>query len=321
MTHCKMEISRLIDSRQLHIFQAVASTGSFTRAARKLFLTQSGVSHAIKTLEKDLGCTLVRRQGRKINLTEAGEHLREEGFDIIQNLGLLRAELEDSDRWGKDGSRLRLAGNAKICQELLPAVLGEFHESFPLCRIEVYNMSTPDAIDFLLKGRVDLAISLRPEKEERLETLDLYEDELQVAVYPGHEWAKFNSIELSDIPKQNFILPSRSSYTFRAIRGYFKKLGMPMSSFVEISSTEAIVSLIRSGLGIGLLPLWTAWEEVERSELVLLPLPGPEIRRHWGISYCLGRSLNAFEKTFAGLAKKFCLNSVLLKPSVVKSAT
>ena len=311
-----MDNPGLIDSKQLRIFHAVASTGSFTKAARKLFLTQSGVSHSIKALEKELGCTLVRRQGRKINLTEAGEHLQEQGFNILKSMGTLRAELEDSDRWGKDGSRLRLAGSAKVCQELLPGVLAEFHESFPLCRIEVYNMYTPEALDFLLKGRVDLALTLQPEKEERVDSHELFRDQLMIVVPKGHAWAKYGAVELSEVPKQNFILPSRSSYTFREIRKYFKKMGMPISSFIEISSTEAMGSLIRSGLGIGMLPSWAVWEDVERGDLVPLPLPETEIHRQWAISYCMGRNLNAFEQTFAGLAEEFCQNSDLFRLTV-----
>ena len=304
-----MEVSGLIDSRQLHIFNALASTGSFTKAARKLFLTQSGVSHAIKALEKELGCTLVRRQGRNISLTEAGEYLREEGFQILKSLGDLRAELEDADRWGKSGSRLRLVGSSKVCEELLPGVLGEFHESFPLCRIEVYNMFTPESLDFLLRGRVDLAITLKPEKEDRLDYIKLFEDKLKVVVPRGHEWARYGVIELSELPRQNFILPNRNSYTFRQIRKYFKKLGMPVSSFVEMSSIDGITSLIRSGLGIGLLPTWAVWDDLERGEMIALELPESEIRREWVISYCTGRNLNAFEQTFSGLAEELCSSS------------
>ncbi len=304
-----MEISGLIDSRQLHIFDALASTGSFTKAARKLFLTQSGVSHAIKALEKELGCTLVRRQGRNISLTEAGEFLREEGFQILKSLGELRAELEDADRWGKSGSRLRLVGNSKFCQELLPGVLGEFNASFPLCRIEVFNMVTPEALDFLLKGRVDLALSLKPEKEDRLDYIKLFEDTLKMVVPREHEWARYGAVELSELPRQNYILPNRNSYTFRQIRKYFKKLGMPVSSFVEMANIEGMVSLIESGLGIGLLPKWAVWDEVERGELITLNLPESEIRREWVISYCTGRNLNAFEQTFAGLAEELCQSS------------
>ncbi len=301
-----MDISGLIDSRQLHIFNALASTGSFTKAARKLFLTQSGVSHAIKALEKELGCTLVRRQGRNISLTEAGEYLQEEGFKILKSLGDLRSELEDADRWGKDGTRLRLAGSSRFCQELLPGVLGEFHESFPLCRMEVYNMYTPEALEFLLKGRVDLALTLKPEKEDRLDYLPLFEDKLQIIVPTGHEWAHYGAIELSQISNQCFILPSRNSYTYRLIRQYFKRLGMPISSFVEMSSVESIGALIRSGLGIGLLPSWTVWEELDDGELVALDLPESEIKREWVISYSAGKKLNSFEETFAGLAEEFC---------------
>ena len=295
-----------IDSRQLYIFNALAATGSFTKAARKLFMTQSGVSHAIKALETDLGCTLIRRHGRTISLTEAGEHLREEAFTILQLMFALRAELEDADRWGKGGGRLRLAASPKTCHFLLPGVLKEFQESFPQCRLEVMNAYTPEALEILRQGKADLAITLLPLKEEGFEHIPLFTDELKLIVPPGHPWAAHGTIEPAEIYSQHFILPNSNSYSIRMIRDYFKRAGLRMSSSVEMGNVEATKALIRAGVGIGVLATWMVREEVRRGELALVDLPEDHLRRDWVITHPCGRNLNVFEQTFVGLSEAFC---------------
>ena len=70
-----MKRNRPLDTRQLMAFELLAETGSFTGAAKSLFLTQSAISHSMKTLEEDLGCKLLRRHGKKVSLTDAGQHL------------------------------------------------------------------------------------------------------------------------------------------------------------------------------------------------------------------------------------------------------
>lgn len=88
-----------IDSRQLHAFATLARNGSFTQTARELFLTQSAISHSIKALERDVGCRLLDRLGKKINLTPAGEHLLGHAERILSELQSARDGLEHLSRW------------------------------------------------------------------------------------------------------------------------------------------------------------------------------------------------------------------------------
>ena len=99
----------ILDSRKLLAFVTLARCGSFTQTARELFLTQSAVSHAIKSLEQELECRLFDRLGRKARLTPAGQHLLGHAQRILEEMQLARADLktldqpdagEDSGRWG-----------------------------------------------------------------------------------------------------------------------------------------------------------------------------------------------------------------------------
>jgi len=97
-----------IDSRQLRAFAALARTGSFTLAAKELFLSQSAVSHSMKALENDVGCRLFDRVGKKVLLTQAGEQLLEHADKILREMVSARESITQLGKWGR--TRLRIGG-------------------------------------------------------------------------------------------------------------------------------------------------------------------------------------------------------------------
>src|SRR3954468_19497802 len=120
-----------LDSRQLRAFVSLARTGSFTLAARDLNLTQSAVSHSIRSLEEEVRCRLLDRIGKKVTLTQAGEQLLGHAQKILQEMETARERLGELGRWGH--GRLRIGASLTACQYILPPVLREFKESFPHC--------------------------------------------------------------------------------------------------------------------------------------------------------------------------------------------
>src|SRR5207249_7136476 len=109
-----------LDTRQLRAFATLARTGSFTLAAKELYLTQSAVSHSMKALEQDVGCRLLDRMGKKVVLSQAGEQLLQHAEKILQEMASTRASLEQMGKWGK--GRLRIGASATACQYILPPV-------------------------------------------------------------------------------------------------------------------------------------------------------------------------------------------------------
>src|SRR6266480_4291645 len=95
-----------LDSRQIRTFCALARTGSFTQAARELHLTQSGVSHSMKALERETGCRLLDRLGKKVVLTQAGEQLLHHATRILLEMESARESLAHLGKWGR--GRLRI---------------------------------------------------------------------------------------------------------------------------------------------------------------------------------------------------------------------
>lgn len=290
-----------IDSRQLRAFAALARTGSFTLAAKELFLSQSAVSHSMKALETDVSCRLFDRVGKKVLLTQAGESLLHHTEKILQEMAAARAGLEQLGKWGV--GRLRIGASPTACQYILPAVLREFKESFPKCRIAIVPGDTLEAIESVRENRIDLAITLQPRNEDQFEFHPLFNDELAFIVGAMHPWAKDGHVVRNEIPKQSYVLYNKTSYTFRMVRDYFNQEDMVLNTVIELGSMEAIKELVKLGLGVGILSPWIAQKEIQEKSLVALPLGRRKMKRNWGVIHWRGRRLSLAEETFLGLCK------------------
>jgi DNA-binding transcriptional LysR family regulator len=294
-------MSAPLDSRQLKAFTLVAQTGSFTEASKQLHLSQSAVSHSIRVLEEDVGCRLLERAGKKVFLTQAGEHLLKHATHILQEMEAVRGDLEHLGQWGH--GRLRLAASATACEYILPSVLREFKESFPQCSIIIEPGDSPAALDLILAGRVDLAMVLEPRSEPNLEFRHLFTDELIYVTSPQHPWALAERVNRAEVARQNFILYHKNSYTVRLIENYFADEKLNLPSFMEMGSMEAMKELVKLGLGISILTPWVARKELEEGSLVGLPLGKRKLRRNWGIVHWRERRLTLAEETFVGICQ------------------
>ncbi len=290
-----------LDSRQLRAFSILARTGSFTEAARELHLSQSAVSHSMKALEREVGCRLLDKLGKKAVLTQAGEQLLARATSILAEMSEARAELGRLGKWGQ--SRLRLGASTTACQHVLPGVLREFKDSFPKCTISIEPGDTPEMIDALRAHRIDLAVNLEPKRGEPLDFRPLFTDEMQFIVSPQHPWARAGRVERSEIARQNYIVYKRKSYTSAMIEEYFREDDIVLFSQLDLGNMEAIKELVKLGLGISILAPWTASKELKAGALVALPLGKRKLKRRWGILHWQGRRMSMVEETFIGLCK------------------
>ena len=297
-----------IDSRQLNAFAALARCGSFTLAARELFLTQSAVSHAIRALEDDLGCRLVDRVGKRVQLTLSGEQFLRHTENILREMQAARASMEVLSRWGH--GRLRVGASTTACQHLLPNVLREFRESFPRCVIKIEPGDQSRQLELLRAGHVDLAFLLEPHTEisEELVFVPLFEDELRFFVAPQHPWAQLGKVPHESLSSETVILYNKTSYTFRLVTDYFKEDKVTLSNLIELGSMEAIKELVKLGLGAGILAPWIASAELASGTLVSLPLGVRKLRRQWCVAYWKGRRLALAEEIFVGLCETVAKN-------------
>ena len=292
-------MSGIIDSRQLLAFATLARHGSFTAAAKELFLTQSAVSHAIKSLETDLGARVFDRVGKKAHLTLAGERLLVHADRILREMRDARGGIEELQNWGQ--SRLRVGASTTACQYLLPNVLREFKQSFPTCVIRIEPGDSPLMGDSLRANQIDLALMLRPPTREDVEFLPLFADELELYVGPMHPWARKRKVKEAEMGEQTFVLYNKGSYTYRMVTDYLHRAGAVPENPIEMGSMEAAKELVKIGLGVGVFARWVAEKELEEGSLIKLPIGREPLRREWGVGHLKGRQLGLAEETFLGL--------------------
>ncbi|MES2308214.1 MAG: LysR family transcriptional regulator [Verrucomicrobiota bacterium] len=296
-------MDNILDSRQLKAFYQVAHTGSFTKAAVELELTQSAISHAIKSLEENLKCSLFDKIGKKAVLNQAGEQLLLRTHKIFKEMQEAHLDIQHLNEWGR--GRIRIGASTTACQYILPNVLREFKESFPKYSISIEPISGNEGVELLVSNQIDIAFTLQPWMENRVDFREVFVDEMTYIVSPFHPWATVRRASILDIPKQKFILYPRQSYTYKMIESYFSKDNISLPPALELGSMEAIKELIKIGMGIGILAPWIAAKELKEGTLVSVSLGKRKLKRHWGIATLKTKRLSLAEETFSSLCKTF----------------
>jgi DNA-binding transcriptional LysR family regulator len=291
----------LLDSRQLRAFLALARTGSFTAAAKALHLTQSAVSHAIKVLEETLECRLMHRSARQVIFTRHGRELLKHAEGLEHRMKQAREALRSLD--GSPRGTLRIGCTTAASQFILPGVLREFKESFPLYEIRVLPGESPAILERLLRDEVDLGLIIKPEDASGIQIQPVFEDEIIFVVAPGHPWAGERNTRALAEP-QTFILSSRQSYTWQLVSESLQRKGHRPRALVELGSNEAIKALAMTGYGVGVCAGWAAVKELQSGQLISVPTPGGRIRRTWVGAMLKDRTMNLAERTFTGLCRE-----------------
>ena len=304
-----MPNSEIIDSRQLLNFVKLAETRSFTQTAKSLNLTQSAVSHSIKSLEEDLGCRLFERIGKKVFLTVQGEGLLANANQIIHLMTSARERLIHHSSWG--GGRLRIAAASTICEYLVPEILREFNESFIECDLKLRSVDAPSIGPLIANNTVDLGFTIYAEDmDPELQFQEIFRDTLQFAVAPNHPWLERRRLNRRDIEEANILTYTSSSLTQRMILNYLQEHGIKSPNFTEIGNVSTIKELVKIGQGVALLPHWVMEEDRSQGLILTIPMPYGGIERTWGIATLKGRPESLLEETFIGLAQDCCRHRI-----------
>lgn len=265
-----------MDINQLEAFLAVAEEKGFSRAALRLNRTQSAVSQIIHKLEDELGEVLIDRGSRDGALTPAGALLS----DYARRLVRLRSEAEAAvaELGSLKRGRLQLAANEYTCLYLLP-VLDRFRKACPQIEISVRRSLATRIPDEVADRMVELGIlSYRPEGERFLSAV-VYTDELAFVVGPEHPLAREKSVRIEDLGAENFVAHEVASPLRRQVIAAFSQKRTPLNMGVELPSLEAIKRFVAMGNGVAFVPGLTIEREIERGELIRIPVEGLRFER------------------------------------------
>jgi DNA-binding transcriptional LysR family regulator len=272
-----------MDLRQLEILKAVAETGSFTGAGRRLHVSQSAISRQILLLEAELNEPLFGRITRKVRITPAGEALLQLALRVFDDIRDTTERLSESQQ--KLTGTIRLVGGMTVSIYVFPTLLKEFQRLHPDVDVKVMTGSADRLVRRLRAGTVDLGLLTLPVDEPDLITRPVMREELMLVTYPGHPLAQRRKIEPADLNRLPFILYEPGSNTRRVIDEFFVREQVQPRIVMETENVEIIKAMVQSGIGSTLISDQAVEREVKAGTLIAHHMGGHPLVRETGWVY------------------------------------
>jgi DNA-binding transcriptional LysR family regulator len=281
-----------MDSRYLQSFVFVVELGSIAEAARRLDLTPAAVAQRVKMLEVELGATLVRRSGRTVGATEAGERILARARSVLHDIRDLRADIDDTDQLG---GQLRLGGMATMMASLIPDALAVLLHRHPQMDFYLEPGTSLDLYRKVTSGDLDAAVIAQPlfnlQKSCDWHT---FRKESLVLMTPA-------SMPVTDVhatlQTEPFVRYDRNVVGGQLADAYLRQHGIKPHQRCELDGLAAIATLVDRGLGVSLVPDWAS-QELAGLSLKKWALPHAAPKRlvglMWGRSSARLRLVQAF---------------------------
>jgi len=276
-----------LESRDLRLVRAIVDARGVTGAGALLHLSQSAVSHQLAELERRLGVTLFARVGRRLVATAAGERLAGASRPLLDGLAQLESEL----RAGTPTRRtLKLATECYTCYHWLPSLLPRFAHLAPDVDVEIVLEATRQPLGPLLDGRIDLALVSAPVSSPALVAVPLFADEMVMIVAKEHPLAKRPFVRPEDVADETFFTHELTAADVARIKLALLGKGNKAEAWQpkrvrQVPLTEAIVELVRAGLGVSVVGRWAIEPQLRAGGLVALPIGRRGVSRKWSALY------------------------------------
>ena len=292
-----------MEIRQLRAFVAIAESGTFTAGALRVHVTQAAISMQIRQLETEIGAKVFVRAPRHVILTEAGEQLLRRARHILREHDAALDEI--AELAGAERGRLRIgSASAMVLTEQLPAILKELRKQHPAAEIAVTSGTSEVLVDQILAGEVDVAFVSLPVDVRGIKTERLSEDQLVAIASPRHKLAKQRTISAYTLAGERLILGERGGNTRRLIDQFFAQAGVTLRVAMELSRQQAIRRMVEEDMGVGIVPLQSVKEEVEKGKLIRWWIEGAQINWELGIAQLSNGYDSPIMQKFVALAHR-----------------
>ncbi|MEA3252693.1 MAG: LysR substrate-binding domain-containing protein [Pseudomonadota bacterium] len=260
----------LLRDQRLRVFHAVATYKSFSKAAQHLCLTQQAVSSQVRSLEKDAGLRLFTRGHRFTELTTAGRTL----FAHADRILALYAEANES--FGEIAhtaqSTLRISATNSIAKYTLPQAISDFRSLHPAVRVVLEVGNSANAIDRLMNGSVDMAITSEGAPGlARFHTTPFFRDEVLFVASKHHPWALKKQVTMKDLLETPLIMREEGSATRALLQRHLSSLGLSLDSLkvaLVAGSPEAAKEAAEAGIGVAVISMLCARSTLQADKLV-----------------------------------------------------
>jgi DNA-binding transcriptional LysR family regulator len=308
-----------VEIRQLRAFVAIAESGTFTAGALRVHVTQAAISMQIRQLETEIGAKVFVRAPRHVILTEAGEQLLRRARHILREHDAALDEI--AELAGAERGRLRIgSASAMVLTDQLPGILKELRSQHPGAEIAVASGTSEVLVDQILAGEVDIAFVSLPVDVRGIKTERLSDDQLVAIASPRHKLAKQRTISAYTLAGERLILGERGGNTRRLIDQFFAQAGVTLHVAMELSRQQAIRRMVEADMGVGIVPLQSVIEDVDKGKLVRWWIEGAQINWELGLAQLTGGYESPILQTFIRLSRATFTSDASAKAAKKKPA-
>lgn len=254
-------------------FYEIVNSGSFSKAAKVLYVSQSSVSQSLAKLEEALGMTLIERTTKRMKLTEAGDLLFEDVAHIMENLAAAQQKVRRLVRM-EEGS-IKIGVSDTICRYILMPFLSDFKRRYPQIHLTLSNRPSGISVQSIAQGELDLGVvNLLPQMQSPSHTIVPLSEFKEVFIVRTDS-PLCESTTLSDWLLQPFISLEEGATTRDFIAEVFKNNGYDFDPVIELSSLDLIFDFVEGGFGVGIVPDY-ALPRHSNVKAIDIPIPMPQ---------------------------------------------
>jgi DNA-binding transcriptional LysR family regulator len=301
------EYFKNITFQQMEAVIALVEERSFSRAAKKMLLTQPALTKNIKNVEDSLGVMVVKRSNAGISLTPEGKIL----YDYAQRIVKLRDEAKSkiTKLHENTGGEIYIGASTIPANYILPRVLSAFGKTNPDIRIYVKTADSEEAMNMVLDNEVEIGCIGKKPLNSKLMSETLWKDRLVLIVPKLHPWSKKKSITFAELSKEPFVIREKGSATRDLFESYLKESkSMSLAQFNirgELGSSEAVKEAVIAGMGVSVISIHAVERELSQGLLFEVPIQGCTMERNFYLIYKRQFDFRLFHKTFINFIKRY----------------
>ncbi|MDR1028695.1 MAG: LysR family transcriptional regulator [Clostridiales Family XIII bacterium] len=287
-----------MEIRHLQYFKQVCADRNLSKAAKNLFITQQGLSHAIQTLERELGVSLFLRNKNGVTPTKSAIYLLSEAEEVLTLFDALKEKMLAMSKAANGTVTLSLTIGAM--SYFVPKLVGEFHERHP--QIELHLIENPDMLcdESVVNGKADIACTTGPVNEDTIEWLPLFFDSVMIMLRKDNPLAARDTLGFEDLKAEEFILPPAEFKWHNIIIDRCRDAGFEPNISYSIGDLHAMSRIIAENGGVGFVHKNLA-ETFRGREIALTPLiPDEKLYWHLGLAKKKGVKLSNAAHLVAG---------------------
>ena len=284
------------------IFYYVAKYRNFTKAARVLGNSQPNITRAMNCLEQQVHATLFIRTNRGVQLTSEGEELYNYVSAAMAQIFAAEEALSEND--GLLYGNIVIGTSETALNIFLVDQLKSFHQSYPGSRLKIYNYSTPQALEAVRSGKVDFAVVSTPVETAgplKVTSLASFQDILVGGRTFEHLTSR--AVSLSELKEYSLMGLGRETMTYKFYNRFFMTHGQEFAPDIEVATTDQILLMVKSELGLAFVPEPMTRESLKKEEIVTIQLQEEIPIREICLVYDYQHPLNSAARQFVTMCK------------------